>query len=248
MRTINLRIAALSGALAVTLAMTATAANALPDLVINEEDSYVLPGGCSVDEPIAKGRIAIKNQGKDIAQVNVAERLTRSMLVVYVPESIDMIDKRPERQKLEPFDQQGIAFSLGEGVVKRGRNFDPQQTSFKPDTDSSYARDPERIRNIQQALLEIGFDPKGVDSQLGRNTLAAIREFQQSIGELRTGRMTPNQEELLYQKAGFTGGLGAGARGETKVRVFAAVDPYNLVEESNEANNSWSFTVTVDCK
>ncbi len=248
MRTINAQIAALSGALAATLTMTATAAYALPDLVINTKDSYVLAGGCSVDEPIATGRIAIKNQGEDIAQVNVAERLTRSMLVVYVPESIDMIDKRPERQKLEPYDQQGIAFRLGEGVVKRGRNFNPVETAFKPNTGGSYASDPERIRNIQQALLEIGFDPQGVDSQLGRNTLSAIREFQESIGELRTGRMTPSQEVRLYKKAGFTGGLGAGAHGETKVRVFAAVDPYNLVEESNEANNSWSFTVTVDCK
>lgn len=248
MRTINQRIAALSGVLAATLAMTATAANALPDLVINTGDSYVLAGGCSVDEPIATGRIAIKNQGKDIAQVNVAERLTRSMLVVYVPESIDMIDKRPERQKLEPYDQQGIAFRLGEGVVKRGRNFNPVQTVSKPDTDGSYVRNPERIRNIQQALLDIGFDPKGVDAQLGYNTVTAIREFQESIGELRTGKMTRDQEELLYKKAGFAGGIGDGARGETKVRVFAVVDPYNLVEESNEANNSWSFTVTVDCK
>lgn len=248
MRMIDMRIVGLTGALAITLAMTATAANALPDLVINTKDSYVLPGGCAIDEPIATGRIAIKNQGEDIAQVNVAERLTRSMLVVYVPENIDMIDKRPERQKLEPFDQQGIAFRLGEGKVKRGRNFNPIDVSHSPDAGNDAVSKRERIRAIQTALLEVGFDPQGIDAQLGRRTLAAIREFQASLGEQSTGKLTSKQETQLYQKAGFTTGPANGARGETKVRVFASVDPYNLVEESNEANNSWSFFVTVDCK
>lgn len=254
---INMRRAGLGGAAAaVVLALGSTAASALPDLVINTSDSVIQAGGCSKDEPLVTGRVAIKNQGTDTADVNVAERLTRSMLVVYVPENIDMIDKRPERSKLEPFDQQGIAFELARGIVKRGRNFTaPDATEYAYTTSSSssayYDSDTDRVKAIQSALLEIGFDPQGIDGQIGTRTRTAIRDFQESIGETRTGVLTLSQERLLYEKAGVSDGSSStvgGAHGETKVRVYVSVDPYNLVEESNEANNLWSFTVTVDCK
>ena len=38
-----------------------------------------------------------------------------------------------------------------------------------------------------------------------------------------------------------------GAQGRLVVTLFAAVDPYDLVEESNEANNIVKFTVEIDC-
>ncbi len=241
----------LTGGLSLALlTFAATQAAALPDLVINTRDSYVQPGGCSKDEPIATGRIAIKNQGTDTAEVNVAERLTRSMLVVYVPENIDMIDKRPEREKLEPFDQQGIAFRLAEGIQKKGRNFQiPEAANYQVSSPStvSYVGNEDRVRTIQNALLQIGFDPQGVDGRIGSRTRAAISEFQGSIGDAQTGTLTPAQEAQLFEKAGISGVSGGGAQGPTEVRVYVAVDPYNLVEESDESNNMWSFTVTVDC-
>ncbi|MEQ8823579.1 MAG: peptidoglycan-binding domain-containing protein [Filomicrobium sp.] len=241
------------GVAAAVLTLGATAASALPDLVINTNDTYVQAGGCSKEEPLATGRIAIKNQGEDAAEVNVAERLTRSMLVIYVPENIDMIDKRPERSKLQPFDQQGISFELARGITKRGRNFATPGTTTYASTSSSlavYETDADRVRSIQQGLLEIGFDPQGVDGQMGSRTRTAIRDYQASLGEARTGVLTLAQERKLYEKSGVSGDASTsfgGARGETKVRVYVSVDPYNLVEESNESNNLWSFTVTVDC-
>lgn len=247
MRMTNARIAGVSGMALAAIAAASTAAMALPDLVINTKDSYYEAGGCSKDQPIAKGRVAIKNQGVDTADVNVADRLTRSMLVVYVPENIDMIDKRPERQKLEPFDQQGIAFSVGDGMVKRGRNFVAPGSDAYTTTDGSYLGNAERVKEVQRALLELGYDPNGIDGRHGSNTRAAIRDFQESIGAARTGTLTPNQLDTLFQKSGITASSGTGARGETQVTVYVSVDPYNLVEESNEANNIWAFTVTIDC-
>jgi len=156
-----------------------------------------------------------------------------------------MIDKRPERQKLEPFDQQGIAFSVGEGKVKRGRNFSAPTASAVSDDVSG--RTTASVRALQTALLELGFDPQGVDGVIGSNTRSAIRDFQSSIGDARSGRLTPDQQDELLKKAGITAVSGTGAQGETLVTVYVAVDPYNIVEESNEANNLWSFQVTVDC-
>jgi Putative peptidoglycan binding domain len=238
----------MGGAALAAITVTTTAAMALPDLVINKKDSYYQAGGCGKDDPIATGRIAIKNQGSDTADVNVADRLTRSMLVVYVPENVDMIDKRPERQKLEPYDQQGIAFSVGEGVVKRGRNFVAPESENFATSDSNYGESEERVRAIQTALLELGYDPQGVDGRIGSRTLSAIRKFQESIGAVPTGTLTPSQQDTLFSKSGVSSSSGAGAQGETKITVYASVDPYNLVEESNEANNIWAFTVTIDCK
>lgn len=242
----NTRAAGLAGTALAAVGLTTTAAVALPDLVINTKDSYYQAGGCGKDQPVATGRIAIKNQGTDTADVNVAERLTRSMLVVYIPESIDMIDKRPERQKLEPFDQQGIAFSVGEGILKRGRNFQ-ELTAEASTSDRNYENSSISVRAIQTALLELGFDPQGVDGVLGSNTRAAIRDFQESNGAARTGTLTLSQQDELFKRAGVTATSGTGAQGETEVTVYASVDPYNLVEESNEANNLWSFKVIIDC-
>lgn len=254
MRMITTRIGMVAGVVGAGMAVASTSALALPDLVINTKDSYVQAGGCSKDEPIATGRIAIKNQGTDTADVNVAERLTRSMLVVYVPENIDMIDKRPERAKLEPFDQQGIAFRLADGIVKRGRNFgEPASATYVAQSQSTtsganYAGNASRVRAIQQALLDIGFDPQGIDGRIGSRTLAAIRDFQASLGDVRTGTLSLAQEAKLYEKAGVSGVVTGGASGETTVRIYVSVDPYNLVEESDESNNIWAFSVTVDCK
>lgn len=239
------RAAGLAGMVLAAIAATTTTATALPDLVINTKDSQFQAGGCGKEQALVTGRIAIKNQGADVADVNVAERLTRSMLVVYVPENIDMIDKRPERQKLQPFDQQGIAFSVGEGVVKRGRNFLTPTANTAVDDD--YEDSTGSVRAIQTALLELGFDPQGVDGVIGGNTRSAIRDFQESIGALRTGSLTPAQQSELFRKAGVTATAGTGAQGETDVTVYVSVDPYNLVDESNEANNLWAFKVTVDC-
>ncbi|KUO55403.1 MAG: hypothetical protein APF80_06000 [Alphaproteobacteria bacterium BRH_c36] len=241
----NTGLAGLAGSALAAIAASTTAATALPDLVINTKDSYYQAGGCAKDEPVATGRVAIKNQGTDTADVNVADRLTRSMLVVYVPENIDMVDKRPERQKLEPFDQQGIAFSVGAGIAKRGRNFTAPAANTV--SNSNYESSGTSFQSIQRALLEVGFDPKGIDGVPGGNTRSAIRAFQASIGAAQTGSLSVSQQDELFRKSGVSATNGTGAQGETTVTVYVAVDPYNIVEESNEANNLWSFTVTVDC-
>ena len=227
---------------------------ALSDLIINVEDSRIQPGSCDESSPLVTGRIAIKNQGEDAAALKVTERFTRSLLAVYVPENIDMIDKKSQNRKLDPFDQEGIAFEIGSGIVKKGRQFGPPSaTSIHDDQASSRKKrgDRQRVTAIQRALDKIGFDPGTIDGVIGPNSRTAIRDFQESIGAVRTATLTDSQVRILFDKAGngtsTSSGSTYGAHGEVEVTIYAVVDPYNLVQESNEANNLKVFKFTVDC-
>ncbi|MDX2287477.1 MAG: peptidoglycan-binding protein [Hyphomicrobiaceae bacterium] len=241
-------------AVAMTAALTAglatpTLVRADPDLVINIADTFIRPGGCGLNEPIASGRIAIKNQGTTTANLGVTERFTRSMLVIYVPENVDMIDKRTEREKLDPFDQEGVEFELASGIVKKGRHFGRPPSAlvdYKPATGNP-EQDRARTLAIQTALDRLGYEPGTIDGILGNNSRRAIRSFQASLGAAQTGTLTDNQTKALLEKAGVQVGGGSGAIGPTKVTIYAVVDPYNLIAEQNEANNIFSFEVEIDC-
>lgn len=247
-------LATLAAFAGVTLA--ADKARAEADLVINRADSIVRAGSCETGAPLASGRIAIKNQGEDTAALGVTQRFSRSMLVVYVPENIDMIDKRTEREKLDPFDQEGVEFELGNGIVKKGRFFGRPELgrqayqSYRPITEIVGRN---RTARIQRALDRIGYDPGTIDGIMGPNTRNAIRTFQRSINALATGELTEGQIDQLFEKAGVDdndddySSPTYGAQGPTTVTVYAVVDPYNLIPETNEANNIWAFEIEIDC-
>lgn len=223
-----------------------TSAFAQPDLIINEKDSRIYSGSCQTSEPLATGRIAIKNIGTNVAKLELTETF-RSMLAVWVPENIDMIAKITDRSSLKPLDQEGLAFQVGKGVVKKGRFFLSISNGV---LNAAIKQNANRTRatTIQTALSKLGFDPKGIDGVLGRNTRVAIIAFQGDQGEPRTGVLTENQYKRLIQEAGIEEKDSiSGAHGITKVKIFAQVDPYNLINESNEANNISQFEVSIDC-
>ena len=87
------------------LSLGASPAIAQPDLIINQKDSRIYAGSCLTSEPLASGRIAIKNIGTQIAKLEITETF-RSMLAVWVPENIDMIAKLTDRTSLKPLDQE----------------------------------------------------------------------------------------------------------------------------------------------
>jgi hypothetical protein len=55
----------------------------------------------------------------------------------------------------------------------------------------------ERIRQIQEMLAELGFDPGTIDSDFGPRTRSALIEFQRSIGAAATGSITEADEVAL---------------------------------------------------
>lgn len=242
----KLTIAAASIAAALMIGMTSLYAQ--PDLIINQDDTRIYAGSCLTSEPLASGRIAIKNIGSAEAKLSASEVATfRSMLAVWVPENIDMIAKITDRSTLKPLDQEGLSFELAKGVLKKGRFF----LSVSGDSLNRARRqvsNRNRAATIQTALAKLGFDPKGIDGVIGSNTRAAIRAYQSDRREPRTGILTSAQFAALIKEAGIQEFENTtGAQGITKVTIYAHVDPYNLIEESNEANNIKKFEVTIDC-
>lgn len=237
--------ALLSGA--ALLAGGSSTAWAKPDLVINVADSIVRAGSCDASADLASGRIAIKNIGSAPAKMKIIERVTRSMLVVYVPENVGMIDKKIKSESLDVFDQESMTFEVGAGIAKRGRFFGtpPNQVA----TATQPRRSSYNVAGIQQALNDLGHNAGQTDGIIGDQTREAIRRFQRSIGETVTGSLTSQQLSRLLGQAGADAGQisTTGAQGPITVTLYAAVDPYDLVDESNEANNIVKFTVEIDC-
>lgn len=228
------------------ITLTATKLYAKPDLVINQTDTRIYAGSCLTSEPLATGRIAIKNIGTQAAQLQITETF-RSMLAVWVPENIDMIAKLTDRASLKPLDQEGLSFELAKGVLKKGRFFF-SVSGKQLEQGRRQVTNRNRTATIQAALTKLGFDPKGIDGVMGSNTRTAIRAYQGDKGANRTGVLTAEQFAALVKEAGVEEYENiTGAQGITKVTIYAHVDPYNLIDESNEANNLKKFEVTIDC-
>lgn len=291
------------------------AATAAPDLVIVEEDSVINFESCEENRPLATGLIAIKNIGDSRAKMRLGllTRFSRSMLAVYVPEHLDMIDNGFERSVMDARDQESIRIEVAKGVKKRGRfptdGYGYAGTSgstysgstFGSSSGSSYGSnsyggattvdlDPNSIvltdrlqpddrKEMQRALRDLGYYTGPIDGVFGAGVQDAIRSFQRSFG-LADGRLTVAQVEELSKQTGrslaisdtqpsgrsgdlFAGGsssstssggtalarqsLNRAGGGRVEITLYAVVDPYNLVEESDETNNLVKFTGVIDC-
>jgi hypothetical protein len=53
------------------------------------------------------------------------------------------------------------------------------------------------VEDVQTALTVLNFDPKGIDNKLGKNTKAAIREFQRSVHLPDTGELNSELRAAL---------------------------------------------------
>ncbi len=227
---------------------------AAPDLVIQKEDTTVEFGSCELSEPLVKGRLVIRNEGDSDANLRQAEDFFRSFTAVYVPENIDLIDKGKKRTKMEPREQRSVEFEVGRNKLKRGRNFNAyavvaSSSSEFPSEQQDLSES--QVKQIQALLKDRGFRISVVDGDWGRQTSNAMRSFQRASSiSPADGRW--NEEtaavvtELLGGPKTETGNEKDG-EGRTKITIFAVVDPYNLIEESNEANNIETYTGYLEC-
>ena len=196
-------------------------------------------------------------------------------LVVYVPQNIDLIAKEHLRSKLEPLDQKGIEIKIGEDKQKRCRfyNQPPRIRNGGGRYDNvyndDYYRDPiantgnrGRVRALQRALISKGYSlPNyGVDGDYGTETRTALRAYYRDKGETspyigganisRVGldRVLDDLGTSVSDNDNVAIACRAGARSnDVDVTIYAVVDPYNQIDELNEANNSATFTVNMDC-
>ncbi|MEL6977453.1 MAG: peptidoglycan-binding protein [Pseudomonadota bacterium] len=308
MRSLDRRMmgAAMGATLGAAACLAPASAQAVADLVVVREASSVVFQSCDRGQPLATGQIAIKNVGDSRAKLRlgVLTRYTRSLLAVYVPEHLDIIDNARELSALDAQDQESIRFSLGANKVKRGRLGgalraseleQPEAVVSRPSANVNVALEtaldnalldleglnPEEIVDLQRALRQAGFYRGRLDGVIGSGGRAAIRAFQSELGAPETGQLTLAQTEELSRRTNVslvlvtsdtlpgpatsfaaasvveTAPTPAPARParparrdarRTEVTVYAVVDPYNLVQESDETNNLVAFTGVINCE
>ncbi len=226
-------------------------AQAAPDLIIQKADSEMNFISCEENEPLVTGRIVIRNEGDSEANLRSVDDFFRSFVAVYVPENIDLIDKDTKRTKLEPREQRTINVSVGKGKSKSGRNYNAFNIAAAGAGYSADAlSDPDFAESVQAFLKSRGY-PVTVDGDFGSGSKRSLAAFQKNAG--LPGNGSWNQETADAIKK-----LGGGAvsvsyenikddQGRTKITVFAVVDPYNLIEESNERNNVVAYEGYLKC-
>lgn len=260
MSRLTLRTAAASLAFGLAASLSGAPAVAKPDLVIIEEDSMIEFLSCELRQPLARGRITIKNIGEDTSRgrLGVLTRVARSLLAVYVPEHLDLMDTGTERSALDPNEQASIQVTIGRGSLKEGR-FLGGIAELPSDLDDSSellidALSSGELRELQRALRALGHYRGIVDGVASPQVEDAIAAFQDSIGADPTGRLTLAETRTLAADSGRQLAIVAGDGSEVTVArrvpvtLFAVVDPYNVVDESDESNNLVRFTGEITCR
>lgn len=244
-----LQAAGLSGSILLGLSVQAFAS---PDLVINKDDSKIDFISCEQSQPLVEGRIVIRNEGSSDANLRSAKDFFRSFVAVYVPENIDLIDKDSKRTKLEPREQRTVRISVGKGKKKAGRNYNAFRAasgggSFDPDI----LEDDEVYASKIQAFLKSRGYAVAVDGDWGAGSRRALKAFQANLGLDATGEWDEDTASRIEKLAGVSSTVEytnvKNEDGETRIRVFAVVDPYNLIAESNEQNNVVAYEGYLKC-
>lgn len=220
-------------AAALSLGLTApTAAQTGPDLIIVQSDSEITPVSCAKNQPLATGRIVIKNQGDDTARMKLGfvDRLSRSLVAVYVPEHLDLKARAYELTILGPRDQESVRISLGDGVLKEGRFTNvvagpplnqyggytqPQSAPLPPPAPAPVTQiNPnallnlseltlEDIQDIQRALQNLGYYRGRIDGVIGAGGRRAIRRLQRDLSAFEDGELTVGQVQELERRTGI---------------------------------------------
>lgn len=238
---------------AVGMTALAQAAQAEPDLVIQAADSKVEFIGCEENQPLAEGRIVIRNEGDSDANLRSAEDFFRSFVAIYVPENIDLIDKDTKRSKIEPGEQRAITFTIGKGKVKKGRNYNGFSVATAgglPTAADTLTKDKDVAKQVQQFLKNRLYSIS-VDGAWGAGSKRALAAFQKSANLPGNGEWNKETAakiaELMPSAAAPKMVNVKDAQGRTKVTIFAVVDPYNLIAETNEKNNILSYSGYLNC-
>ncbi len=230
-------------------ALAAAPAAAGPDLMVERENTRVSFGGCALEDRLAWGRVVIINAGDEMAELplGIIDRYTRSLVAVYVPEHLDLLDHGRETTSLGAGDRAGVAFEIGVDKVKAGRLVDDSAFSAgDPAPIEALGRDA--IMEYQRAFEDLGLYELDIDGIPGPGFREAVERFQAEIGRAQTGVLTIGDARRLAEQTGRALEIGdERAPGEVRVTLYVVVDPYNLVIEDDETNNIEVWSGVIDC-
>lgn len=224
------------------------AASAGPDLVVSRDYTRIEFGGCAIEEPLASGVATIANIGDRAADLplGVIDQYGRSLVAVYVPEHLDLLDYGRGAERLEAGETVRAPFEIGVGNVKAGRLVD-ERAFDGGDPAPIEALGPEAIMEYQRALADLEFYELAIDGVPGPGFREAVEFFQAATDRPQTGVLTIDDARRLAEQSGRPLRTGAErAPGERRVTLYVVADPYNLVAEDNEANNLeiWNGIIT----
>ena len=231
-------------------ALCAGQAAAKPDFVVSREDTRIVFGGCGVEDPLAEGRAAIKNIGDERGKLplGILDRYTRSLVAVYVPEHLDMLDHGRATTALDPGEQAVVEFEIGVDSIKAGRLVRPAEAvASSSDLAPIETMGLDAIRRYQQSLAELGYYTAKIDGIPGPGFRAAVEAFQARVGRPQTGALTVGEARQLGEMTERSLPTGPTAGGLVSVTVYVVVDPYNFIDEDDETNNIQVWNGVIDC-
>lgn len=88
----------------------------------------------------------------------------------------------------------------------------PQSSGAHTSMGEQSQQDSSRVRQVQQALKDKGFDVGQVDGIMGQKTQSALREFQEKEGMQASGTLDQQTLSALGIQASGATGTGAGAK------------------------------------
>ena len=101
-------------------------------------------------------------------------------------------------QRAEAARQQATLQQRSQARQRAAQPVAPTRRAAAPAPQQSFAT--ERTALTQEYLNDLGFDAGPIDGLTGSKTRRAVAEFQANAGYPATGRLTPNQFEVLKQK------------------------------------------------
>ena len=110
--------------------------------------------------------------------------LVNSQLVIATPDISSQISQQINRTT-----SQAISKNISEQMVKPVKNKRIQVRIYTK----------EKVREAQQRLLDLGFNPGAVDGLMGKRTRNAIQNFQRSRKVKSDGLLTESLLQQLYQ-------------------------------------------------
>jgi len=141
---------------------------------------------------------------------------------------------------------------MGKGAVKTGRNyngFSGGAVGSLPSDADALNDDEDLARIVQQFLRDRAYSVS-VDGDWGpgsKRALAAFQRTQDLPGNGSWNEETAEKLASLIPDLKPSSGNIKNDNGETQITVFAVVDPYNLIDESNESNNLLKYTGWLQC-
>jgi peptidoglycan hydrolase-like protein with peptidoglycan-binding domain len=127
-----------------------------------------------------------------------------------------------------------LVVAVAYGQQSSGQQSDTaMQQSDSSSKGASLTKDPQTIKEAQQALSQQGYDPGPADGKMGQKTKSALKKFQQSQGMQASGKL----DQQTLAALGIQG-AGSGTGGQQDMSSSGSGAGGQQDQESNQMSGS----------